>query len=335
MSDSSVSTILPHLDIALALRQAALEEHAGGVLRLFNGFYEGCPDLVVDYYAHSLVLYNYSKEPSQDQYFLFDVQAYYLQKLPFLDCVIQKVRYAKDLDQRRGWISFGTHPATMVEEFGVRYALDLRLNQDASFYPDTRNLRSWLLQNSQGRSVLNLFAYTGSLGVATLVGGASSVSQVDLNRNFLELAQRSLKLNNLDPLKMTLQTIDFFSQVATYKRQASLFDLLILDAPFFTSTRKGSFNLAQETVRLVNKVRPLVANDGRLVVVNNALYLSGAVFLQQIKDLCKDGYLSIQETIGIPEDITGYPETVKRKAPVDPAPFNHPTKIIILGVKRK
>jgi len=45
--------------------------------------------------------------------------------------------------------------------------------------------------------------------------------------------------------------------------------------------------------------------------------------------------LSIEELILVPPDFTGYPETVLGAPPVDPAPFNHATKIAALKVKRK
>ena len=55
--------------------------------------------------------------------------------------------------------------------------------------------------------------------------------------------------------------------------------------------------------------------------------------MQTLEHLCKDGYLSISELISVPDDFVGYNKVSK---PItDPAPFNHPTKIAILDVKRK
>jgi len=52
--------------------------------------------------------------------------------------------------------------------------------------------------------------------------------------------------------------------------------------------------------------------------------------------LCSSGYLQLEEIIPVPLDVTGYPETIHDpNYPVDPAPFNHPTKIAILRVQRK
>jgi 23S rRNA (cytosine1962-C5)-methyltransferase len=183
--------------------------------------------------------------------------------------------------------------------------------------------------------VLNTFAYTGSLGIAALAGGAEHVIQTDLNKKFLTLARQSVMLNHLDLGAMKLQKSDFFSLVGRLKRTGDLFDCLILDPPFFSSTSKGTIDLANQSARLINKVRPLIKDGGYLVAINNALFLSGKDYLASLDMLCQDGYLKIENTIPIPEDITGYTDTITQFPPIDPSPFNHPTKIVILKVKRK
>ena len=231
-------------------------------------------------------------------------------------------------------LTFGT-AASEVSEGSLRYALDLRLHQDASFYLDTRGLRAWLKENSQGKDVLNTFAYTGSLGVASLAGGATRVIQVDRNARFLELARRSAVLNHLDLGRMKLRADDVFSELGSFKKAGTLFDLVLVDPPFFSVTEKGKVDQVAEAVRLINKLRPLVKDGGRLVAINNALFLSGADYYHSLEQLCTDGYLEIEQLIPVPEDITGFPGTIVSTPPADPAPFNHPTKIAVLRVRRK
>jgi 23S rRNA (cytosine1962-C5)-methyltransferase len=86
---------------------------------------------------------------------------------------------------------------------------------------------------------------------------------------------------------------------------------------------------------LLNKVRPLVDEGGHLVAVNNALFVSGAAFMQTLEAVCADGYLSVAEIIPVPDDFVGYPETRVGDPITDPSPFNHSTKIAILKVRRK
>ena len=327
--------LVHRLELALDARIPLLDQDHNSALRLFAGFYEGFPLLAADLYARTLVLFDYAPLRSNDDTHLQQAQNFYLNQIPWIKCVIQKRRGANEQALRRGMVTFGETPAQQIEELGVLYAIDLLMNQDASFYLDTRQLRGWLLEHAQNWELLNSFAYTGSLGIAALAGGAAGVIQTDRSQKFLALARQSAMRNRLDLGKMKLRAGDYFSEIAQLKRQGTLFDCVILDPPFFSSTSQGTVDLVNEGTRLINKVRPLIKDGGRLVAINNALFLSGSEYIQSLEALCQDGYLSIEALIPVPEDITGFPETVVNQPPTDPAPFNHPTKIAILQVKRK
>lgn len=301
--------------------------------RLFNGFYEGLPGLVIDRYANTLIISNHSRQPGSLQPAIDQIACFASTEIPGVESILLKTRHSPDPEERKGRLLYGQQLPAEVSERGVRYAIDLRLNQDDSFYPDTRNLRQWLAENSLGNSILNCFAYTGSLGIAALAGGSADLIQTDLNNESLAVAQRSYALNGFNQV-MTLLKRDFFSAVNTLKNNDKLFDIVILDSPFFSTTRYGKVDLQQHS-QLINKVRPLVAHEGHLIVINNALYVPGSQFLDQIDNLAKTGYATLENIIGIPADITGYPQTIKSQPPVDPTPFNHPTKICILKLLRK
>lgn len=332
MSEIQALSLEDRLAAALAAREALLDKNYQEPARLFNGFYEGCPELVADLYAGSLVLFGYAAAEDANASRMAQAQAFYLERLPGIRCVIHKNRSAPE---RGGKVAWGGPPDQQAREQGIWYALDLLMNQDASFYLDTRGLRDWLLANAGGQHVLNLFAYTGSLGVAALCGGAAQVVQVDRSRKFLALARRSAALNQADLGKMKLVAADFFDQVAAYKRSGRRFGIVIVDPPFFSATEKGVVDQAAASERVINKVRPLVEDGGWLVVVNNALFLSGANYWHSLERICQDGYLAVQARLPVPADITGFPETICTAAPVDPAPYNHSTKITLLRVRRK
>ena len=326
------------LAAALTPRQSLLAAPHEGVVRLFNGFLEGEPALVAEVYADTLVLLNHARPADSAAALLAEAQQFYLAALPWLRAVVVKSRYALPLDRlftRNGVLTHGTAPAREVREHGVRFAVDLLLNQDTSFYPDTRLLRRWALDHLAGARVLNTFAYTGSLGVAALAAGAKRLIQLDRTRGFLDLARASHTLNGHATSLDTFWAGDFFAAVSRLKRDRALFDCILLDPPFFSTSAQGTVNLVTESQRLINKVRPLLADGGRLVAVNNALFLPGADYLRSLEALCADGYLAIEELVAVPEDCTGYPATRLRALPADPAPFNHATKIAILRAKRK
>ena len=183
--------------------------------------------------------------------------------------------------------------------------------------------------------MLNTFAYTGSLGVAALAGGAARVVQIDRNGRFLELARRSAALNHLDLGKMQTSAVDFFVGAGQMRNRHEEFDIVVLDPPFFSITERGRVDQVNETARLINKMRPLVRDGGCIISINNALFLTGADYLAALQDLCESGYLTLEDTLSVPKDAAGYLLPGMQAWPVAPAPFNHPTKIAVLRVKKK
>ena len=326
-------SVRPLLEKAIASRQPLLDPDHQTALRLFNGFSEGYPDFTLDVYGRTLLIHNYADDPVQNQVIAQEILAFAQTLLHWLEAVVVKTRNGKTQSERRGMLIQGEKADGKIREHAVWYSIDLTMNRDASLYLDTRNLRKWLFDNLENKTVLNTFAYTGSLGVAAKAGGATRVVQQDLNKKFLETAKLSYSLNNLAAHKRDFVAQDFFPAVAGFKSTKQYFDCVILDPPHFSTTSKGRVDLRNESKRLINKVRPLINDGGILVSVNNALFMSGNDYMQALEELCKDGYLKIREIIRIPDDCIGINKVGVQIT--DPAPFNHSTKIAVLDVRRK
>ena len=326
-------SLLPLLEKALASRSLLLDPPHETAFRLFNGFLEGFPSLALDIYGSTLVIHDHADNPGQNSAVIQETVEFLRAKLVWLHAGILKSRNGRTPQERNGLLLFGDHPDRRIREHDTWYALDLSLNRDASFYLDTRNLRKWLIENMRAKTVLNTFAYTGSLGVAATAGGAARVIQTDRSRLFLNLAKDSHVLNGFPVHKADFLAQDFFPAVAHFKNTKQLFDCVIIDPPFFSTTAKGRVDLVHESARLINKVRPLVRDGGTLVTINNALFVSGREYMQTLEALCRDGYLKIRELIPVPEDFIGY--NLIGTPVTDPAPFNHSTKITVLDVRRK
>ena len=298
-------------------QKALISGEKNGMCRIAHDL----PKLVIERFSSTVVLSDHTPDGSYRE-----TAAAAAKTIPAL---LYKWRNSKNFRERNG-IQLSGMADTEIEEHGVKYAVNLTLNQDCSFYGDTRNLRKYLIENSAGKTVLNTFAYTGSLGISALAGKAEKVIQTDLSDKFLSLAKKSLELNRLDESCMEIVTGNFFPVMSNFKKAGRLFDTVILDPPFFSQSSKGTVDLLNNPVGLINKVRPLVRDGGKIIMVNNALYLSGREFIAAADALCDGEYLSINGQIDIPEE---YCDVSKQIA--DPAPFNHPTKIIIFSVKRK
>ncbi|MBL8678111.1 MAG: class I SAM-dependent methyltransferase [Myxococcales bacterium] len=310
------------------------------VFRAFNGFVEGDPSLVLEVFGRCLVIHDHSDLPDGDAVKARAASDEVRARWRWIDTVVWKARRAEEPALRNGRLLRGeraTLPAE-VREDGVCFAVDLLLNRDASLYCDTASLRAWLRRESAGRSVLNAFAYTGALGVAARAGGASRVVQADRSAKFLALAKRSFALNGWGEIdRRDLVVDDLFRVIGRMKSQSLLFDTIVVDPPFFSQSSAGTVDLVAEPLRMLDKVQPLAAHGGAIVLVNNALFLSGAQWMDALRARCEKGYLSIRTAIDVDAWSLGRVVDRGQKSawPSDPAPFVHPTKIVVLDVRRK
>lgn len=331
-TNNSIETLL---DRAIAFRASSFDERHETAFRLFNGFTEGEPSLVVDLYARTIVIHNYADKPELGIAAVVHTQQFIKERLPWVTAVVVKSRNDQDPAARRGIVVFGDTPDRKIRENGIWYAIDPLLNRDVSFYLDTKNVREWASRALKGKTVLNTFAYTGSLGVAAQAGGAARVLHLELNRKFLNVAKTSYTMNGFPINKLNFLAGDFWPMVNRLKSAGERFDCVFLDPPMYSATTKGVVDLARSYSRLINKVRPLINDGGYLIAINNALFVSGADYLAEIEALCLDGYLQIEELIPVTPDFAGNTETQRVGNLPDPDPFNHSTKIVRLKVRRK
>lgn len=321
------------LSESIARRQPLIDPEHRSALRLFNGFTEGCGDLVIDVYGDTAVIHNYADPPTEGQSLVHLAREACLAALPWIRAELIKTRKSSLVREQRGILAFGTQLTRQICENGLWYAVDLALHQDCSFYLDTRNLRQWAQHHLHGKTVLNCFAYTGSLGVAALGGGARQVVQLDRTARFLDLAKASCALNGLPVHERDFVRADFFREAGHLRRAHEAFDCVFLDPPFFAASPAGVVDQETQIARLINKVRPLVQHGGFLVAINNALYVSGREYMQTLEALCSEGYLEIVQLIPVPADYIGYAPGQQTPSITDPSPFNHSTKIAILRVR--
>ena len=87
--------ITPLLEKALASRAPTIDSKHESAFRLFNGFTEGRPDLVIDIYAATAVIHNYADEPQQGVMAVEEARSFLANYLPWLRAGIVKTRNGK------------------------------------------------------------------------------------------------------------------------------------------------------------------------------------------------------------------------------------------------
>lgn len=320
------------LERAASLRTSFLEGPRKNAFRLYDGFREGDDRLVVDVLGSTLVIVDHRKEEIEDEAPIQACVEAARALVPGLTAAIWKSRRRGD----KGRMVLGTEEelCRKIEENGVRYAVRLLAHRDPGFFVDTRSLRRFLKEECGGKRVLNTFAYTGSLGVAARSAPASQVVHTDKNKELLNVTKDSYALNGFEVRRPDFVASDYFDLTAQLRRKNELFDVVVVDPPFFADAATGRVDLEHDLGRLLAKARPLVAHEGRLVVVVNALFVSGAALLEALGELCKDGYAKVERHIDVDADCAP-PLREGASLPSDPAPFNHPTKIVALRLTRR
>ncbi len=141
---------------------------------------------------------------------------------------------------------------------------------DTGLFIDHRNMRARIKANSQGKSVLNLFAYTCTASVHAALAGAKKVTSVDLSQNYLDWGKQNFVLNGLDISRRQYSFVaaDIFEWI---KDNTEQFDIIFIDPPTFSNSKKfqGTFDVQRDHAALINRAMNRLTADGVLYFSNN------------------------------------------------------------------
>jgi 23S rRNA (cytosine1962-C5)-methyltransferase len=135
-------------------------------------------------------------------------------------------------------------------ENGLKFHVDWLRGQKTGFFVDQRENRSLLEKYSSGRSVLNMFCYTGGFSVYALRGGASLVHSVDSSAKAIDLTEKNVQANYPDDPRHTSLDEDAFKFLNNLHHNEQKYDLIILDPPAFAKHREAIRNALKGYKRL-------------------------------------------------------------------------------------
>ncbi|MBI5858514.1 MAG: class I SAM-dependent methyltransferase [Sphingobacteriales bacterium] len=167
-----------------------------------------------------------------------------------------------------------------VEEAGLNFIVNLSDYLDTGLFLDHRITRQMVREQSAGKKVLNLFAYTGSFSVYAAAGlsagataraeGADEVITVDLSKTYLNWAQRNMQLNGFtDDSKYRFVQADVLQYIKTLP--VEYFDIIVLDPPTFSNSQrmKDFLDIQQDHVALINDCLAGLKKGGTLYFSTN------------------------------------------------------------------
>jgi 23S rRNA (guanine2445-N2)-methyltransferase / 23S rRNA (guanine2069-N7)-methyltransferase len=159
-----------------------------------------------------------------------------------------------------------------VLEDGLRLRVNFNDYLDTGLFLDQRLTRARLRAAAQGSRFLNLFAYTGTATVYAAAGGARSTTSVDLSATYLAWAQENLADNRLSSAAHRFVQADCRIWLEDAARNALRFDLIFLDPPTFSNSKRmeGVLDVARDHAALIDACARLLAPAGLLLFSTNA-----------------------------------------------------------------
>lgn len=294
---------------ALALR-APLRESGTTAFRLLYGEGDGVPGLTVDVYDRYAVIVTYAD--SVDTLVPEVVRA--LGEQLELDGILQRRRVPADASERAVLLAGREPPRPLlVLEHGVRFLADLYSGQKTGLFLDHRENRAYVRGIAHGRRVLNLFAYSGGFSVAAALGGAKSVTSVDIAPAAIAAARENFRENGLSAERHEAVVADVFAYLEAARREGKRFDLIVCDPPSFASSQSKQYAALRAYARLNALGLSLVEPGGWYAAASCTAQVSPEAFRHTLAQAAERACsrLQIIHDVGQPADhpiFIGHPE---------------------------
>ncbi len=176
----------------------------------------------------------------------------------------------------------------LFKENGLTFEADPIHGQKTGFFLDQRENRLRVQKLSKGKSVLNVFAYTGGFSVYAARGGAKEVVSVDVSQQALEAAVRNMEHNKLTNVHHETIAEDAFDALAKMKSQNRLFDMVIIDPPMFAQSEKQIVSALAAYHKLTRLGLGVLKKGGTLVQASCSSRVDAESFFDAVNKTARD-----------------------------------------------
>ena len=299
-----MSSLIQALSVALDNRRDLLAElHQQGTdcYRLFHGSQEGASGLTIDRYGPQLLVQSFHTRLEREV--LLALHAAVNAHLTLDLLLVYNDRSQGNSRIDREDTVYQASDAALQDLIGHEWGLNYRVRgrhpgQDPLLFLDLRNTRGWVKQHSQGKSVLNLFAYTCGVGLSAAAGGAREVCNLDFAEGNLAVGRENGLLNPQLPPMQFIQS-DYFPAIRQLaglpvsarrsqklpdyiKLQPRQYDLVLLDPPAWAKSAFGTVDLLRDYQSLLKPALLSTADDGVLICCNNLAKVSMEDWREQV-----------------------------------------------------
>lgn len=241
-----VSRLQSAFDMRRAIGLADLSDN--NTFRLVHGEGDNLPGLIIDCYGTTAVMQAHSVGMHRQRHEICEALKQVMGNR--IESVYYKsettLPYKADLGQENEFL-LGASKDDVALENGLKFHVDWLKGQKTGFFIDQRENRCLLEKYAQGRSVLNMFCYTGGFSVYAMRGGAKLVHSVDSSAKAIELTNANVQMNFPNDERHASFCDDAFKFLDSHDAQ---YDLMVLDPPAFAKHRGALRNALKGYTRL-------------------------------------------------------------------------------------
>ncbi len=253
-------------------------------LRVFNGEGDELPGVVADYYQGVVVL-KLDGTAAEAFWKKEEIAQYFMEQkhLP-VRCVYYK---RKNREEDKGLLLVGEHENLHQVEFvenGVNFRTDIIHAAKTGFFLDQRENRHFIRQIAKDKTLLNLFGYTGGFSVYAGLGGARSVTTVDIAPEAIKASELNWDINFLPAEKHEAICGDAFEFVAQAQAEKKLWDIVITDPPSFAPNHKAVESAKEAYGKIYSDSIKLVRDGGFFVASSCSGHISFEMFLEIVQE---------------------------------------------------
>lgn len=252
------------LSIAYTMRCAigVAENPVNNTYRLIHGEGDNLPGLVIDIYARTAVMQAHSAGMHLQRMVIAEALTEVMGDK--IDNIYYKsettLAFENDIYPENGFLRGGSND-NVAQEYGLKFHIDWLKGQKTGFFIDQRENRSLLERYASGRSVLNMFCYTGGFSVYAMRGKAKLVHSVDSSAKAIDLTNQNIELNFPGDSRHSAFAEDAFKYM---NRMDNQYDLIVLDPPAFAKHRDALRNALQGYRKLNAKAFEKIKHGGIL-----------------------------------------------------------------------
>ena len=203
-----------------------------------------------------------------------------------------KSREKEGLTLYKGFYGEVTKPTvTVIHENGLALNVDIENGQKTGYFLDQKSNRVIVRNLSKGKKVCDCFTHTGGFALNAAYGGAAQVVGVDVSATALEEARANARLNDLK--NVSFVQADVFDYLDTLKQNE--FDLIILDPPAFTKSRKTVMKAYNGYKRINLQAMNVLRHGGYLVTCSCSRYMETALFEKMLREAAQETGVTLKQ----------------------------------------